>query len=233
MTLEKIAACLFVLCFPLLLLGFNLRAEVSFLRLYEYGFDRYHAEEATGLERPELKKAARGLIGYFNGSRESPQVQVTADGDQFDLFNQKELDHLRDVKGLIRLFYTIQWITLVYMLGYIVVGFVRWKRSFLPRLMQLVFFGGVFTLGALAFLGIWAAIDFDGLFLTFHQTSFSNDLWQLDPSEDYLIMMFPEAFFRDAAILLIVAIVVEASLLGGGAWYYLRKWRRASQNLIL
>jgi len=71
-----------------------------------------------------------------------------------------------------------------------------------------------------AFVGIWALIDFEGLFLTFHLTSFSNDLWMLDPSKDYLIMMFPERFFFDAALFLVGSTAVEALILGGGTWAY-------------
>jgi len=74
---------------------------------------------------------------------------------------------------------------------FIAAGFYLTRRAFLRPLMQLLFFGGLFTLGMFAFFGVWAAIDFDGLFLAFHQNSFANDLWQLDPDTDYLIMMFP------------------------------------------
>jgi len=78
----------------------------------------------------------------------------------------------------------------------------------------------VFTLGLLAFFGLWAGIDFNGLFLTFHWVSFSNDLYFLDPSEDYLMMMFPEGFFVDASLLLIGSTVAQALFMGGGAWIY-------------
>ncbi|MFA4836046.1 MAG: TIGR01906 family membrane protein, partial [Dehalococcoidia bacterium] len=184
----NIAACLFVLCFPLLLLSSNIRFEVSEIRLYEYGFDKYNITEVTGLQKSDLMKGARGLIDYFNGSEESPQVQVTEDGKEVDLFNLREVLHLRDVKSLIQLSCNIQWITLAYILVYMISGFIMMGREFLRKLMQVLVFGSVFTLGLLAFFGLWAATDFDSLFLTFHRISFSNDLWMLD-SEDYLIMM--------------------------------------------
>jgi len=55
------------------------------------------------------------LIHYFNTSEDSPQIQVIKNGKPMDLFTQREIDHLEDVKGLIHLFYSIQWITLGYM----------------------------------------------------------------------------------------------------------------------
>jgi len=228
MKILKIAtACLFVLCFPLLLLTANLRFEVGELRLYEYGFNKYGISEVTGLEGSELTKASTGLIDYFNTSKDSAQIKVVKDGQEMDLFSQREIDHLNDVKGIIQLFYSVQWITLAYALIYILAGFITRKRAFLRRLMQVVFFGGIFTLALFAFVGIWALIDFEGLFLTFHLTSFSNDLWMLDPSKDYLIMMFPEGFFFDAALFLVGSTAVEALILGGGTWAYRRWWLRA------
>jgi uncharacterized membrane protein len=43
--------------------------------------------------------------------------------------------------------------------------------------------------------------------------SFSNNLWLLDPQKDYLIMMFPEGFFNDAAISLVITIMMEAVII--------------------
>lgn len=222
--LRIIAASLFVICFPLLLLTSNLRVEVGAIQLYEYGFEKYDISERTGLDNAELAKAAEGLIEYFNTSKESARMQVVKDGEEIELFSQREIDHLTDVKNLIRMFYAIQWITLAYALIYIAAGFITHKRAFLRQLTQVVFFGGAFTLGLFVLVGIWAVIDFDSLFLNFHLTSFSNDLWILDPTKDYLIMMFPEGFFLDAALFLVGSTVVEALILGGGAWVY-RRWR--------
>jgi len=60
----------------------------------------------------------------------------------------------------------------------------------------------------------WSLIDFNSLFYLFHIVSFSNELWLLDPSKDYLIRMFTEGFFYDAAIMVTATIMVEAVILG-------------------
>jgi len=232
-TAQIIAALLFVYCFPLLLLSFNLRLEVSNTGLYEYSFDEYNAVEVTGIEEGELDEAAENLVDYFNGSIDSPQMVVSKNGHEMELFNQKEITHLKDVKNLIQMFYTIQWITIIYTLIFIIAGFLVLKKNFVDRLLRLLFFGGVATFALLAFFGIWAAISFDNLFNLFHETSFSNDLWKLDPRTDYLIMMFPEDFFFDAAVLLIGATLVEAFLIGGGAWFYHRKRSRNASGLTI
>jgi integral membrane protein (TIGR01906 family) len=74
--------------------------------------------------------------------------------------------------------------------------------------------GGAFTLGLGALVGLGSlAGGFDRLFLLFHEISFTNDFWQLNPSRDALIAMFPQGFFFDATILIVGAIIVQAGLL--------------------
>jgi len=225
------ATCLFAFFLPILLVSSNLRFMISEINLYEYGFDKYKVNEVTGIENDELIKAASELIHYFNSEENSAQIQVMKDGQEINLFSEREIIHLGDVKSLIQLFYLAQWITLAYAVSYIIAGLIIRKRAFLRKMMQGIFFGGIFTLALLAFVGIWALIDFEGLFLTFHLTSFQNELWMLNPAKDYLIMMFPEGFFFDAALFLVSGTVVEALILAGITWAHLRgsKRRKASK----
>jgi integral membrane protein (TIGR01906 family) len=69
------------------------------------------------------------------------------------------------------------------------------------------------TIGLVLAVGLLSLVGFDQLFLAFHLVSFSNDLWQLDPSRDYLIAMFPEGFFLDATLWIVASTVAEAALL--------------------
>jgi integral membrane protein (TIGR01906 family) len=65
-------------------------------------------------------------------------------------------------------------------------------------------------------LGFLSLTGFDDVFLIFHQVSFSNDLWILDPKTDYLIMLFPLRFWFDitlkvAVVSLIISIFTVAT----------------------
>ena len=213
--------CIFAVCVPLLLISLNIRCLVSETWLYEYGFDKYDIEEVTGIDNKELVHAAKELIHYFNSGEESAQTEVVKNGQLIDLFSQREIDHLKDVKDIIRLFYLIQWIALSYIILYIAYGFINKKRAFFKTFARGMLFGSIFTLSLFSIVGIWALIDFDSLFLAFHELSFTNDLWILDPSKDYLIMMFPEDFFMDAAFFLVGGTLFEVLALGGGSWAYM------------
>ena len=42
-------------------------------------------------------------------------------------------------------------------------------------------------------IGIAAAIDFNSVFVQFHNIFFDNDLWLFDPAEDFMIRMLPNS----------------------------------------
>jgi uncharacterized membrane protein len=49
--------------------------------------------------------------------------------------------------------------------------------------------------GIAAFLEVWAVVDFEGLFVTFHRVAFPQGGWVLDPRTDLLIRLMPVSFF--------------------------------------
>ena len=146
---------------------------------------------------------------------------------EVELFNEREVEHLADVKGLIRLDYYLQEGVTLYILLFALVGSIWGGRRFLPRLSRGLLWGGILTVVLLILLGIGALVGFDQLFLWFHHIFFSTDTWQLNPATDRLIMMFPEGFFYDATLFIAGATAIEALLIGGiSGGLLLRKRRR-------
>ncbi len=203
-----------VLVLPLLLTSAVIAFAVNFQPLYEYGFDRYDVGATTGLEDVELSKASRGLINYFNSGDEFIELVVEKDGEPFQLFNEREIAHLYDVKGLIRLDYGVLLVSTMY--AALVIGLMLYRRE--PRrLAAPLFWGGALTLAIVIVRAAMAIADFDAFFTQFHLLSFANDFWLLDPRTDYLIMMFPGDFWIDAMIFvdsIIVALTVAITLIG-------------------
>ncbi len=221
---------LFILCLPILLLTASIGWGVNSSWLYEYGFEKYNVGQTTGLAEVELEKAATGLISYFNSGEANISLTVIKDGKPFELFNQREVAHLRDVKGLIRLDYWVLLGTLIYVLTYAGVS-LFWRRGrYRRRLGWGVISGGGITLALMLAMGLGTLINFDQLFLQFHLFSFTNELWQLDPTKDYLIMLFPQGFWYDAAIFCTLVTVGLAIILGGvaGGWLVFTRKRATS-----
>ena len=196
------------------------------LWLYRYGFDKYDISKVTGISQPELDKAARALIAYWNSGEEYLDITFEKSGLLFTLFNAREAAHLKDVKALVRLDYLALLITGLY--GVVYAVFALWYRrpTYRRDLAIAGFSGSCLSLGILAVVGVMALSDFGGFWQRFHLLSFTNDFWLLDPNRDYLIMMFPDGFWFDS-VLVVAGLVAFLVLLAGiSSWCYLRNSRR-------
>jgi len=218
--LAAINTILFIICIPVFLITTDVRFAANNMRLYEYGFNKYEVSAETGLTKEELTQTARELIKYFNSDEESVNI---------DIFTQREIDHLKDVKGLIQLVYRLQLVSLAYIVIYIIFNFILLRGALWRELARRLLWGSGATLVLLAVLGLIALVGFDELFLWFHLASFRNDLWLLYPG-DKLLQMFPEGFFNDATLFIAAAAIIEALIIGGIAWGFLRLKNKAKNK---
>ena len=218
---QSIVYWLFVFCVPVLLITSTLCCEVNELRLYEYGFDKYEISQATGIDRLQLMNVARHLIDYFNLKVDTAQIVVGEGGGEFNLFNERELVHLQDVRSLIQLDYWVQRGALFILIICGLVLFLGFKAGW-RIVIKGLFWGSVVTVGLMAVLALWSLFGFERFFLLFHVVSFPNEYWMLDPARDYLIRLFPQGFFYDAAMFWFGAVILEALLLGGITFGILR-----------
>lgn len=229
---------LFIICFFLLLLTSTIRLGVNSMHIYEYGFDKYGISQVTGIDETQLSEVAKRLINYFNSRTETPQITVVNKyEEQFELFHDYELIHLKDVKGLFQLVIRVWVASLAYIIIYVLLpsltvilrersnrrislrtGFLLWEKGRWQDLAKGIRRGCALTLVFIAILGIVSIFGFEQLFIQFHQLVFTNPYWLLDPSKDYLIMLFPGGFWQDIALLGGGSIAAEALLLGGVAW---------------
>ncbi len=211
--LKSAAVAAFVVAVPLFLISTNVRWVINAPVLYSYGFEKYDIPYWTGIERQELISAGRQIRDYFNNDAELLDLRVEVAGVTRSIYNDREVAHMQDVKGLVQGVYRVQELIAAYILVFIAVGFWSAGRRFLFTLGRYAGIGGASTVALMLVVGLGSLVEFDRLFLAFHIVSFSNDLWQLDPSRDYLIAMFPEGFFFDATMLVGLSTVAEAVLM--------------------
>ena len=212
-TLRLAAVGLFVVVLPLFLVSTNVRLIVNWPSLYSTGFDKYDIPSRTGIERSELISAGEQIRDYFNNDDELIDVRIFVGGILRSLFNNREILHMKDVKGLVQGVYTLQVFTGLYIAAFVVAGLALDWRAFAGRLPRYLEYGGFLTIGLVAVAGAASLAGFEDVFYAFHVISFANDLWQLDPSRDYLIAIFPEGFFFDATMWIAGLTTVQAVVL--------------------
>tara|TARA_B110000263_G_C15292690_1_gene504112 strand:+ start:991 stop:1698 length:708 start_codon:yes stop_codon:yes gene_type:complete len=204
---------IFILCIPVFLVTSNVRWVIDTPLLYSYGFDKYDTAARTGIERAELIKAGKLFRDYFNNDQNLLQVRVVQNGVLRNIYNAKEIAHMVDVKNLVQGVFNIQTYLGVFLAIFITLGFLIYRAKWLRILGELIALGGMLTLALVVFVGLLSLIGFDKLFLAFHIISFDNNLWQLDPRRDMLLIMFPQGFFFDATMWIVGATVFQAIIL--------------------
>jgi integral membrane protein (TIGR01906 family) len=223
----RILEVIFIVAVPLFLVTGSVTWAVNDPSVYNRGFEKYSISLFTGITDADLRQAGADLRRYFNSNEEPLELRARVFGEEREIFNQREVAHMRDVKGLIRGVYFFAGLSALYLLEAIAGGFWKFRRAFLDRLARLLWWGGGLTLALVVVVGLFALLGFDALFLTFHQLSFSNDFWQLDPRRDYLIIMFPQGFWFDATMRVATTAVAGAIILTGISGIYLlyRRWK--------
>tara|TARA_B100000586_G_scaffold269587_1_gene248892 strand:- start:774 stop:1466 length:693 start_codon:yes stop_codon:yes gene_type:complete len=211
---NNILQALFIICVPLLLITTNVRIVLNSATIYDYGFNKYKIEKHTGIEFEQLQLAGKQIRDYFNNDLERITINISLRGENVpNLFNEREILHMYDVKNLVKMVYMVQLYSAVFLsLGCVFMLFNSFTNGRILT-MKYIGRGGVFAFSLVIAVSILAIIGFDRLFLFFHLVSFSNDLWVLDPRRDYLIAMFPQGFFFDCTVVIACLTLVEGVIL--------------------
>ena len=163
--------------------------------------------QASGLTAAQARAAYNDVMDYCLGLRPDFAAGVLP-------FSEEGASHFADVRWL---FLLAVWV-FVAAAGLLLAGAVvcRLRRQRLPRLggrtpgfWAACGLGGLFLLIALL-----AALDFDGAFTVFHSIFFpGKDNWLFDPVTDPVILILPEAFFRNCAIAIVTVLLTVCIML--------------------
>lgn len=185
-----------------------------------------------GMSEQDLKAVTKVLINYTAGERADLKVEAEIYGQQRQVFEDKtEVDHMVDVRALYISARDVRTACLIGTAVFIIIAFILSGRKTLRRLCgSFLRVSGAFVI-AVAALGIYAAVDFNGFWVSFHHVFFSNDLWQLNPNTSVLIRLVPEQFFSDLVAKIIIRFVsIFAALnLAAGVGLYLTRRNKAKE----
>ena len=202
--------------------------------LYRNGFQRYDTATRSGITDADLIAIGAELRRYFNTGTEPLAVRAPIYGVEQDVFNQREIAHMYDVKRLVRGTYWVALGSALWILATLASGFAMQRRQHVERAAWLAVWGGAVTLVAVVGVGLASLAAFEQLFLLFHRLSFANDLWILNPYTDYLLILFPGGFWFDATMRVALTSVLGAILLvsAGCAILGYQRWHTRRQTEI-
>lgn len=149
----------------------------------------------VGVAEDELRLVQQDVASYIKGEADGMNREVSLFGVKQMMFNQRELDHMRDVRALFELERNVRTGAWLAAAALLILSALLTRKQWIRRNA----FASLWALGAwlLLVLGLCAAcgFNFDAAFIRFHELLFTNDLWLLDPATDAMIRMYPETFF--------------------------------------
>ena len=131
------------------------------------------------------------------------------------LYNDRELSHMYDVKIVVRYAIFVFLGSLLFLIG---IGIWAKKANWWSEYRVALGRGGWLTVGLITAMLVYLAINFNNLFITFHEIFFRSGTWVFRFS-DSLIRLFPVVFWRDAFIW--VGVIALGS--GAAMGYFLRR----------
>lgn len=194
---------------------------------FEREYNKYQVlNDLPPMTMEDLLDVTDQMMDYLKGDREDLHVTTTMGGETREFFNDREIAHMEDVRGLFLAAIFLRRVCLVTAL--VCLGLLVALKARLSRVLpsSLCIGTGLFF-GILAVLAGIISTDFSKYFVMFHHIFFNNDLWILNPETDMLINIVPEGFFMDTAARITGLYGALVAVLFGVSFSL---WRRGRKN---
>ena len=166
--------------------------------LMTQGFLQFSQTSHLNVTASRYGEYAHSLCQYLDGKADAVRVKDPDTGEAANAFSEKENAHLQDVRGIVTFLKLARYVgggLVIGVLGYMYFFGGKDKKALLSDAVRGFALSALFLLAAATALAVWGAVNFDGLFITFHKLAFRNDLWLLNPNTDVLMALMPLPFF--------------------------------------
>lgn len=192
---------------------------------YRSQYEAYGAAAEIGVTQDALDEVTGVLIDYLKGTRGDLHVMAEREGTLQPFFNQREIDHMVDVRALFDWMRSVRWVCLAVVLAGAALR--PWRsgpaqHALLARTYLWTFGGVLLAVGVVA---VFFAVDFESAWHFAHTLVFTNDLWILNPDTDMLINLVPLPFFIAICTRIVLTLTALLALLAAVAVWVLRKAR--------
>lgn len=187
--------------------------------------DALGSAERANITRDTMVDESEALISYIRGKRDDFPALTTLDGKP--LVGETMEHHMVDVKTLFALAATVRKVCLIAGASLLLLGCALSGSHWVRQIKTGGLISIAFWLALLLFAAVYAILDFNSLFLRFHELIFTNDLWLLNPATDPIINMLSEEFFLGvaarAALMMLGAMAALAICVCAPSWHTRRR----------
>ena len=210
----------------------------SNLSFYEKEYGKYHVLDDVQMTMPDLMHVTEHMLDYLSDKEDSLVVETTMFHQQREFFNEREKEHMVDVKILYLNAMLLYKIAIIYLVLFFVgllsyALYTKKVRQTFALFFKTFLWVLAFCFGVVLLLGLYALFDFDSFWTNFHHVFFQeNDLWILDPAEDMLINIVPQGFFFDLVLRIILLFVAPLIVLGIFAFAFLANAKKTAKSML-
>ncbi len=205
MTFSSLLFIIFLLLSTINIVSFN-------KYFYQNQYEKLEIAQFISISEDDLMQTTSMLLDYIQDKTNDLSLIVQIDGVDREVYNQKEKDHMVDVKNLYLNAMLVKDICLyTFIVSILMLVYFKRKKAldyFFSSFIQAI---KIFSI-LLVVVIFGAIVDFDALWRLMHEIFFTNDLWILDVNTDVMIMMFPLEFFNAIVTKIIIGFLVSIAL---------------------
>jgi len=189
---------------PIILLLTSVEIATFDIDFFEEKYVEYNIMKVTGIEKDNLMEVTEELLSYLKGTRKDLIIFTEVNGKTEQVFEEREILHMEDVKELFQKGYLLRRI-LLFLSGISIIFIVIYQKKNLGKTLII---SAIYPIILLIILATLMYVDFYKYFTYFHEIFFTNDLWLLNPKTDILIQMLPLEFFNSIAYKIVLLFIM-------------------------
>lgn len=180
-------------------------------KLYETFYKNHKTVNQIHMNREDLSKTTEILLDYIKDKDDTISLSKFSISNE-NVFNSREVEHMKDVKNLYQEFLSISKISFCNAVILLILLYegnkISWKESIATIWKTSI----TIVILVISFILIYVLADFDNFWLQFHYLLFDNTLFFLSPEDSVLINMVPEKFFFQMILYTIILFIVVISI---------------------
>lgn len=200
MNLLKLSRFFLILVLPILIFLISVDLAAFNDSFYKKEFDKYGVKTNV----PEAEILHGKVVDYITGKSNSLP----------NLFNEREKQHLADVRNLVKNLNIAIYVFLVLFVLMLVLFGLLLKEE--PHIMgfigKILVYGGVITISLSIILLLLAVFNFTPSFDSFHKLFFQQGTYTFNPENELIVRLYPEELFRDLGIRIMEKVIFMSFL---------------------
>ena len=191
-------------------------------------FEKNNTAVTLNMSEEELNKAIDKTLDYLYGKTDDLHFEVTMNSGEVREFYEVTTDeyypytvrdeyaHMEEVRNIFLTSRSIAYLALVVLIATSILLW-NWRKLYGTKIFKTAYITFGVLIGLALIVGLYAAIDFNGFFVTFHHVFFPNGNWTFNGTS-LMLNMFTDLLFGilyQGIIIFIAFYVLEICLTVG------------------